>query len=115
MERSKKVVVVAPFNTPDVELKKKRVHTIAVYCGELFKKGIVPVSALLLGLAIAEHNDLPTDSATWIKFNKGHVRSCDEMHVLQLDGYLNSTGVQLEIAEAMEKGIKIVYIPCTLK
>lgn len=115
MERSKKVVVVAPFNTPDVELKKKRVHTIAVYCGELFKQGIVPVSALLLGLAIAEHNDLPTDSATWIKFSKGHVRSCDEMHVLMLEGYLDSIGVQTEIAEAMELGIKIKYIPYELK
>ena len=110
-----KVVVVAPFNTPDVELKKKRVHTIAVYCGELFKQGIVPVSALLLGLAIAEHNDLPTDTATWINFNKGQVRSCDEMHVLMLEGYLDSIGVQTEIAEAMELGIKIKYIPYELK
>lgn len=115
MERSKKVVVVAPFNTPDVELKKKRVHSIAVYCGELFKQGIVPVSALLLGLAIAEHNDLPTDSATWINFSKNCVRGCDELHVLQLEGYLDSIGVQLEITEAMELGIKIKYIPYELK
>jgi len=115
MEKSLKVVVVAPFNTPDVELKKKRVHTIGVYCGELFKQGIVPVSALLLGLAIAEHNELPTDTATWIKFNKGQIRSCDEMHVLMLEGYLNSIGVQTEIAEAIELGITIKYIPYELK
>ena len=113
--KSLKVVVVAPFNTPDVVLKKKRVHTIGVYCGELFKQGIVPVSALLLGLAIAEHNDLPTDSATWINFSKNCVRGCDELHVLQLEGYLDSIGVQLEIAEAMELGIKIVYVPYELK
>ena len=96
-------------------MKKKRVHTIGVYCGELFKQGIVPVSALLLGLAIAEHSELPTDTPTWIKFNKGQIRSCDEMHVLQLEGYLDSIGVQTEIAEAMELGIKIVYVPYELK
>jgi hypothetical protein len=32
-----------------------------------------------------------------------------------LEGYLDSIGVQTEIAEAMELGIKIVYVPYELK
>jgi hypothetical protein len=111
----KKVIVVAPYNTPDVEIKKRRVHTIALYCAELFRKGIVPVSALLSGLAFAEHADLPTDTKTWINFSKSYVSGCDEVHVIQLPGYLDSTGVQIEIAEAMALGIKIIYVPYELK
>ena len=107
---TKKIIVVAPFNTPNEELKKRRVKTIATYCGELFKKGHIPVSALLSGLAFAEHSELPTDTLTWVNFSKLYVKGCDEMHVLKLENYLNSTGVLLEIAEAIELGIKIVYI-----
>lgn len=115
IEKIKKIIVVAPFNTPDVELKNLRVHTIAVYCSGLLKQGIIPVSALLSGLAFSEHCQLPTDTKTWINFNKVYVRGCDEMHILQLEGYLDSIEVQLEIAEAMELGIKIVYVPYELK
>ena len=115
MDNVKKIIVVCPYNTPDVELKKRRVKTLGIYCAKLFREGNIPVSALLSGLAFAEHGELPTDTMTWANFSKLYIRGCDEMHVLQLEGYLNSTGVQLEIAEAMEKGIKIVYIPCTLK
>jgi hypothetical protein len=107
---TKKIIVVAPFNTPNEELKKRRVKTIATYCGELFKKGHIPVSALLSGLAFAEHSELPTDTLTWANFSKLYVKGCDEMHVLKLDGYLESSGVLLEIEEATKLGIKLVPI-----
>ena len=112
---SKKIIVVAPYNTPDIELKKLRVHTIAVYCAELFHKGIIPVSALLSGLAFTEHAKLPTDTETWANFSKLYVNGCDEMHVLQLEGYDTSRGVLLEIEEANRLGIKVVYVPYELK
>jgi len=112
---TKKVIVVGPFNTTDEELKKRRVHTIATYCAELFHKGIIPVSALLSGLAFAEHAELPTDTMTWANFSKLYVNGCDEMHVLQLEGYDTSRGVLLEIAEAERLGITIKYISYELK
>jgi hypothetical protein len=115
MEKVKKIIVVGPYNNHDVELKMARVRTIGKYCGELFNQGHIPVSALLSGLAFAEHAKLPTDTMTWSNFSKKYIKGCDEMHVLQLEGYLNSTGVQLEIAEAMELGIKILYIKYDLK
>lgn len=109
-----KVIVVGPFNTTDVELKKNRVHTIATYCAKIFHEGMIPVSALLSGLAFAEHAELPTDTMTWANFSKQYVKGCDEMHVLKLDGYDTSRGVLLEIEEANRLGIKVVYIEYNL-
>lgn len=110
----KKVIVVGPYNTSDVELKKCRVHTIASYCAEIFHKGMIPVSALLSGLSFAEHAALPTDTITWANFSKQYVKGCDEMHVLKIEGYDSSRGVLLEIEEAIRLGIKVIYVPYDL-
>ena len=109
-----KVIVVGPYNTTDVELKKSRVHTIASYCAKIFHEGMIPVSALLSGLAFAEHAELPTDTMTWANFSKQYVSGCDEMHVLQIEGYDTSRGVLLEIEEANRLGIKVIYVPYDL-
>jgi len=38
------------------------------------------------------------------------LEKCDALFVLQLDGWENSTGVQLEIAYALGKDIPITYL-----
>ena len=115
MNKIKKIAVLGPFNTPDVELKKRRTKTIALYCGKLFRNGIIPISPLLSGLAFAEYSELPTDTETWLNFSRSYIKGCDEVHVLKLEGYLTSTGVQAEIEEAIKLGIKVVYIDISLE
>ena len=105
-----KIFVAGPFNHPDDFIKKLRTDSIATYCVKLFNEGHVPVSALLCGLTFAEHGNLPTDTNTWENFSKVMVKGCDELHVLQLEGWDLSSGVKLEIEEAKNLNIPIIYI-----
>ena len=109
-----KIFVSGPFNTSDEELKLKRVKTISKYCSDLFRLGITPVSALLTGLKIAEYNNLPTDTNTWVKYSEDMVEGCNELHVLMIDGYLESSGIKAEINKAIELNILVKYIPFEL-
>lgn len=108
---SKKIFVAGPFNHPDKKVKDYRTRTIAQYCVKIFNEGNFPVSALLSGLAIVNYSCLPvpTDTETWRNFSIKYVEGCDELHILKLEGWEESSGLKTEIATAERLGILIKY------
>lgn len=107
---SKKIFVAGPFNHPNTDIKEHRIETIKQYCVDKFREGNSPISALLMGLVYAEHSQLPTDTDTWRTFSETLLKGCDELHVLMLDGWKESSGVQSEIKAAEKLNIIIKYI-----
>lgn len=109
---NRKIFVAGPFNHPDKEVMDYRTRTIAQYCVKLFKDGDTPVSALLTGLAIIKYSALPvpTDTETWRNFSIGHVVGCDEIHILKLEGFEESSGLETERMTAIHNDIPILYI-----
>lgn len=91
-------------------VKEHRVKTITEYCSSQFIKGNSPISPLLLGLSYAKQSNLPTDTKTWSVFSETLLKGCDELHVLMINGWEESIGVQVEIKEAIKLKIKIKYI-----
>ena len=106
----KKIFIAIPYNHPDDEVKKYRLDTIKSHCIKIFEEGNAPVSPLLMGLSLADHGGLPTDTNTWVSYCKTLVATCDEFHVLTVDGWDNSLGVKTEINTGLEFGLEIKYI-----
>lgn len=109
-----KIFVAGPFNHPDQNVKDARVRAIAEYCVRMFNEHKNPISALLMGLSFAAHGNLSTDTKTWETFSGTMVRGCDELHVLMMEGWEESSGVKLEIEIAQHLGIPVRYIECFL-
>lgn len=109
---SKKIFVAGPFNHPDQKIKDYRTRTIAQYCVKIFNEGNFPVSALLSGLAIVNYSCLPvpTDTETWRNFSMEYVDGCDELHILKLEGWEESSGLETERMMALANDIPILYI-----
>lgn len=107
---SKKIFVAGPYNCPDPVEKESRLNEIKNYCLRMFLNGDSPISALLMGLVYANHGTLPTDTDTWRTFSITLLKGCDELHVLKIEGWELSSGVQSEIDAAEKLGIIIRYI-----
>ena len=105
----KKIFIAVPYSGTEEE-KQIRMSKLLNYAIDIFNSGNAYISPLILGLALAEHGKLKTDTETWKTFSEVLLKGCDEMHVLMLDGYEKSTGIKYELAEADKFGIKIVYI-----
>ena len=107
---NKKIFVAGPYNTYDETIKEYRINTIKNYCVKMFYEGNSPISALLMGLVYAEHSSLPTDTNTWRTFSETLLKGCDELHVLMIDGWEQSSGIESEIKAANKLNIPILYI-----
>lgn len=106
----KKIFVAGPYNNSDKSLMEQRLKSITQYCLKLFLDGQAPVSPLLIGLNMAKEGDLPTDTETWKEYSRGLLKGCDEIHILLLDDWFKSSGVQYEIDHAKSLNIEIKFI-----
>lgn len=107
---SKKIFVACPYNGKDPDVKEIRVLTLKDYCIKLFKDGNSPISPLIMGLSLAEVGSLPTDTETWETYSKVLMKGCDEVHILCLEDWELSLGVNIERFEAEKLNIPIKYI-----
>ena len=71
--------------------------------------------SLGIGLCLLGHPlvrfDLPIEWDYWERIDREHLRHCDEVVVLMLDGWRESRGVQAEIDLAIEIDLPIRYLP----
>jgi hypothetical protein len=105
-----KIFVAGPYNHPDPLVMSERLHKITGRCASLFIEGMSPISPLLVGLNMARHANLPTDTDTWRVFSETLLKGCDELQVLMLEGWKDSKGVGYEIAAAERMGIPVCYV-----
>ena len=104
------IYIAAPYSDSDQTVVDNRVKRVCEYSGGLLKNGQSCVSALTVGVSILQHTNLPTDFSFCKKLSFDLIDVCDEIHVLMLDGWDNSIGVDGEVNYGIKKGIKIKHI-----
>ncbi len=105
------IFVAAPYGNPDLMVVEVRVFQIMEYCGKLLEKGESCISAVIFGHPIIKLNkNVRVDWKGWKALCSTLIVASTELHVLMLNGWENSIGVQEEIKLAESLGIKIIYI-----
>lgn len=104
------IYIASPYSDPDKSLVNYRVKVVCQYAAHLFKLGFTCTSPILVGTAIFQHAELPSDFEFWEKMSYDTLKRCDLLAVIKLPGWESSVGVQAEITFAKKNRIIIEHV-----
>lgn len=103
------IYLASPYSHPDAAVREQRFHSVCRMAATLMQQGDVVFAPIVHGHPLVGHG-LPTDWPFWERFDREHLRRCDELVVLMLDGWRESVGVAAEIRIAAELGKPVRHI-----
>lgn len=104
------IFVISPYTSASRSIVALRVLEADLYIGELVRQGKVAYSTVSAMDHVTDICNLPNDWAYWKHHCEQMIASTYEVHVLCLDGWEESEGVQAEIEIAKMFCKKITYI-----
>lgn len=105
----KLVYLASPYTHDDPAVRQARFEAACDATAVLMRGGYAVYSPIASSHPVALRHSLPTDWSYWEAFDELIISRCDELHVLMLDGWYESVGVQAEIRIAKRCGLPIVY------
>lgn len=104
------IYLASPYTHSDPSVREARFDAACLATAELMRAGHVVFSPIVHAHPLVRF-DLPTGWDYWERIDREHLRRCDEVVVLMLDGWRESRGVQAEIGLAKEMELPIRYLP----
>ena len=101
-----KIYLAIPYTGNEI----KSFQTANLVAGLLMNQGHIVLSPISHTHPIAQECDLPKEWGFWKKQDESFIGWCDELHIVKLNGYENSTGVNAEIEIAKTLGKPVKYI-----
>jgi hypothetical protein len=110
MSESRLIYLASPYSHPSRAVRAARFDAACMAAARLVADGAMVFSPIAHTHPILLCGGLPTDWTHWERFDHRMIAACDEMAVLMLVGWRQSTGVQAEIRIAGELGKPIRYL-----
>lgn len=108
---NRKVIYLAcPYSHVNDEVVEDRVRNFCIVAAELESSGEAHVVSAMLNHLILRYAELPKDWNFWKSYSETMIERADEVVVLKLEGWNNSTGVAGEIEHAIKIGKPVRYI-----
>lgn len=107
------IYLASPYTHEDTSVKRRRFELASKAAAALMRFGHVVFSPIAMTHPMALYGDMTGAWAFWERFDTAFVNVCDELWVLQLDGWDRSVGVTAEIELARKMGKTIVYLDPT--
>ena len=106
-----KVYLACPYSHGSKYIRENRVSHVNKKAAELMMQGYLVFSPLSHSHPISKHCDIdPCDHDFWLQQDLWILDICDEFHILCLDGWAESKGIQTEKEYAEKLGKPIRYI-----
>ena len=107
----KKVFVSLPYSSSDSAIIEHRVNIAQSYCAELLKQNITPICPVISGHQyIRDIPDFALPYETWLEYALVQLdQTIAELHILMLDGYDESNGIDTEVKQAEQLNIPIYH------
>ena len=105
----KLIYLASPYSNPNPAVSERRFIAVCHYAADLMRAGYMVFSPIAHTHPIAKYG-LPKDWAFWSRCDRVLLERCDELWVVQMDGWDTSIGVQAEIAIAKELGKPVLYL-----
>ncbi len=109
------IYLASPYTHKDKATEEGRYHAAMAACASYAENGEHVYSPIVHWHNIANLYDLPTDAKFWHDHNMHMLAKADSLHILNIDGYLRSKGIQAEISEAKRLGIPVLKVNSTYR
>ena len=106
----KLIYLASPYSHEDPAVRERRYQDALHATTLLFKQGLFVYSPIAYCHAMATDHAMDGAWASWQAFDKLMVDRCDELWVLDLDGWIDSVGVTAEVGHAGCNGKPIFRI-----
>ena len=104
------IYIASPYSDDDPAIRQHRFEQARDCVLFHTKKGTLALSPIMYFHQLAVDNDLALDADSWWLLNRQLMDACDELHVLKMDGWQDSLGVQKEIEYALRTSMYVEYI-----
>src|SRR6187399_883558 len=95
------VFLASPYSHPLSEVRQSRFEAAERACVNYFNRGGTLYSPIVHWHSLAVKYNLPPNFEAWARMNDPLIEQCRAVHVLEIDGWLTSAGVQHEIEVAL--------------
>ncbi|MFO0915248.1 MAG: DUF1937 family protein [Pirellulales bacterium] len=103
------IYLASPYSHESPAVRQQRYGDACQAVVHLLHAGLAVFSPIVHSHPLVSYG-LPTDWSFWQRVDQEHLRRCDQMIVLMLDGWEESRGVAAEIDIARELGLPIDYL-----
>jgi len=107
---SMKIYLGVPYSDPDEKVKEARFEAVTDKTGELMNAGHIVYSPITACHPVATRCSLPGTWEYWEALDRSFIEWSDEVWILTLDGWKESTGVNAEIKIAEDLGKPVKFI-----
>ena len=107
----KKIYLCCPYQHASPRVSKWRAEQADKKAAELMESGYLVFSPLSHSVTISKYcKEIGEfDHDFWLRQDMWVLEACDEIHVLQLEGWEDSHGVDVEIMRGIELGMPVIY------
>lgn len=102
--------VASPYSHPNPTVRLERWKAVCRFAGRMLEDGYHVFSPIAHSHPIAIAGDIGTEFDHWESLDMEMLRRCDELIVLQLDGWDASYGVLKEMRVAHDLKMKVRYV-----
>jgi hypothetical protein len=103
------IYLASPYSHPRPEVQRQRFEAVCRQAASMMGSGEFVFSPIAHTHPISGWG-LPGDWSFWQSYDRAILSRCDELAVLKLPGWKESTGVAAEIAIAEEFGLAVRFI-----
>jgi hypothetical protein len=107
------IYLACPYTHPDPAVRDQRFEAACVATASLMRAGRSVFSPIVHSHPLVRYG-LPVEWDFWQAQDCEHLRGCDCVVVLTLEGWETSVGVQAEVRLANELGLPIHYLPLAM-
>jgi hypothetical protein len=103
------IYLASPYSHPDPTIRDARFRAACIATAALIRDGEAVFSPVVHCHPLVQYG-LPGDWEFWRQFDSVVLARCDELVVLELDGWDSSAGVEEEIALARDAGLPVRHL-----
>ncbi len=107
------IYLASPYTHVDAGVRESRFDSACLATSTLMRAGLSVYSPIVHSHPLVRYG-LPIEWEFWRAHDCEHLRRCDEVMVLTLDGWKSSRGVKAEIELAIELDLPIRYLTLSM-
>lgn len=105
------IYVASPYSSPQPEVREHRYRMVMNYIYHNTMSGLPRLfSPIQYTHEMAKHYNMPDDFAFWQTFCLSWLERADELHILKMEGWQESRGLQAEWSFAKQLGLPITEV-----